>query len=303
MGRPKIFTRKDNDRSLLILSPEGKPLRSIKLGLLTIVLLFIAAVCGITAIFMPSAMFRIRNDEGYKKIHLNEQNKLLKERIAVTSPMIKDLDEEIGSLDRKKDRVSSLLGGRKPDEAAPPKPRRSYADRLHSDPEKLIGEITQWEAIAVSFMSSMGKGNLFDTIPVCRPVFVNAAVSQPFGKVNDPFTNKTKWHYGIDYAASQGIAVITTAAGQVVRAETDAVWGKRVIIRHGRGLSTKYAHLGSVVVRRGQKVERGEVIGTIGISGLATGPHVHYELWYNGHPVNPEEYYFPYTATIAAAEQ
>jgi murein DD-endopeptidase MepM/ murein hydrolase activator NlpD len=281
------------DRSLLILSPEGKPLKSIKISFLTIMLFVVCAACGFAALLMPSSVFRFHDAEGYKKIRLNEQNRLLQERIASASQMVKTLDDQIGSLEGKKKRVSEVLGGKEASNSPALKKERSGVDRLMSDPERLVKEVLRWEGVCLSFMESIGSGNPFDTIPVCSPVMAQIAMSQNFGRINDPFTNRVKWHYGIDYAAAPGTEVIATASGTVILTENDPVWGKRIIIRHGRGMSTKYAHLGVVSVRRGQTVKRGAVIGVIGSSGLTTGPHVHYEVWHNGQPVDPETFYFP----------
>jgi murein DD-endopeptidase MepM/ murein hydrolase activator NlpD len=287
------------DGSLLILSPEGKPLKSIKINFLTLMLFIVCAACGFAALLMPASVFRFHDAEGYKKIRLNEQNRLLQERITSASQMVKTLEDQIGSLEGKKKRVSELLGEKETSNTPAIKKERSSVDRLMSDPERLVKEVLRWEGVYRSFMKSIGSGNPFDTIPVCSPVMANIAVSQDFGKTNDPFTNRIKWHYGIDYAAAPGTEVIATASGTVILTENDPVWGKRIIIRHGRGMSTKYAHLGVVSVRRGQTVRRGAVIGVIGSSGLTTGPHVHYEVWYNGQPVDPETFYFPGTVQTA----
>ena len=287
------FPQQEKDGSLLILSPDGKPLKSIRINSFFITFFFVCAACGFAALLLPSSVFRSHDREGYKKIRLNEQNRVLQERIASASQTVKTLEDQIGSLEEKKKRVAELLGTKEMSAVSQQKKERSGADRLMSDPEKLVREVLRWERVCLSFVNSIGNGNPFDTIPVCRPVEAGIAVSQKFGKIKDPFTNAVKWHYGIDYAGAPGTEVIATASGTVIRTENDPVWGKRIIIKHSRGMSTKYAHLGTIAVRRGEKVRRGAVIGVIGSSGLATGPHVHYELWYNDKPVDPESFYFP----------
>ena len=78
-----------------------------------------------------------------------------------------------------------------------------------------------------------------------------------------------------------------------MRVEKDAVWGNRIVIAHADSISTVYAHLGTVSTASGRTVKRGEVIGTIGYSGLTTGPHVHYEILKNGVAVDPESFFYP----------
>lgn len=289
----KKHNRKEAAHSILVLSPEGKALKSIRFSMIFPLLVVAIVLLGIVALFIPSDFFRISDDEGFKKLHLFEQNRLLQERITAISSIVKSCNEHITVLDRKKERVANLLGSRKTGQVVPQKPSRSFADRLQNDPDRVAGEIGRWEAVLTEFMSGMKNGSLFDSVPVCKPVEGNAVLTRPFGKCHDPFTGMEKWHYGIDYAGPVGTKVLATAAGQIERVENDTEWGKRVTIRHGRGLSTKYAHLGTVAVNRGKRVARGEMIGTLGNSGLVTGPHLHYELWQNGKPVDPERLFFP----------
>lgn len=97
-------------------------------------------------------------------------------------------------------------------------------------------------------------------------------------------------HPGIDISAPPGSPVVATAKGRVVVAGRDSGYGRLVEIDHGHGYRTRYAHLASVLTRPGQVVERGEIIGEVGRSGLATGPNLHYEILVDGRPVNPWEY-------------
>ena len=143
-----------------------------------------------------------------------------------------------------------------------------------------------------------GRGNVFDTIPVIPPVASGSyVISRRYGMDRDPFTGQQKMHYGTDFAAELGVPVNATAAGVVARVESDPLWGRRVTIAHGRSFRTVYAHLGTVRVAQGKAVKRGEEIGTVGMSGLTTGTHVHYEIWHRDRAVNPEEYLFPMMVT------
>jgi murein DD-endopeptidase MepM/ murein hydrolase activator NlpD len=111
-----------------------------------------------------------------------------------------------------------------------------------------------------------------------------------FGWRTDPFTQMQQFHRGIDIAGSIGNPVVATADGIVVRTNQDKIFGRSILISHGRGLSTFYGHLNKFLVREGQKVKRGDIIGELGRSGKATGPHVHYEVHLNDKAVNP--YYY-----------
>ncbi len=115
-------------------------------------------------------------------------------------------------------------------------------------------------------------------------------ITDSFGERLDPFSGEGAFHTGVDVAADYGAPVHATADGVVVTADTHTGYGRVVIIEHGFGLTTWYAHLSSYAVVAGTHIKRGEVIGYAGISGRSTGPHVHYEVRMNNAPVNPWRY-------------
>ena len=112
-----------------------------------------------------------------------------------------------------------------------------------------------------------------------------AAVTSPFGA-----RRGGTWHQGLDLSAPKGSPVWATAAGTVIRAEREGAWGRMVLIDHGNGYRTRYAHLKRIRVTRGERVVRGDTIGTVGESGRASGPHLHYEVLREGQPVDPRPY-------------
>jgi murein DD-endopeptidase MepM/ murein hydrolase activator NlpD len=111
-----------------------------------------------------------------------------------------------------------------------------------------------------------------------------------FGGRTDPFSGEGAFHTGVDLQVPKGSSVHATADGVVERACWSGKYGKLVVIDHGNGLKTYYAHLSEWEVFPGQPVRRGEVIGLSGATGHATGPHVHYEVRVSGTPVNPYRY-------------
>jgi len=115
-------------------------------------------------------------------------------------------------------------------------------------------------------------------------------ITSGFGWRIDPFTGKQTFHKGIDIATNLGNPVVATADGIVVETKNDRIGGKTILISHGGGLSTLFYHLDKILVRPGQKVKRGEVIGLVGKTGKALGPHLHYEVQVNGKSVNPLQY-------------
>jgi len=112
-------------------------------------------------------------------------------------------------------------------------------------------------------------------------------VSSPFGEREDPFTGERSLHSGVDLVAPLGSKIRATAPGRVVFAGRRQRYGQLVEIDHGHGIKTRYAHLGKVLAKTGQLVDRGQTIGTLGSSGRSTGPHLHYEVRYGRRSLNP----------------
>jgi murein DD-endopeptidase MepM/ murein hydrolase activator NlpD len=115
-------------------------------------------------------------------------------------------------------------------------------------------------------------------------------ITDAFGERLDPFSGEGAFHTGVDVGADYGAPVHVTADGMVLDAGQHSGYGRVVIVDHGFGITTWYAHLSSFAVVPGTRVKRGEVIGYAGISGRSTGPHVHYEVRMNNAPVNPWRY-------------
>jgi murein DD-endopeptidase MepM/ murein hydrolase activator NlpD len=114
-----------------------------------------------------------------------------------------------------------------------------------------------------------------------------AVVTSGFGVRKDPMLGIPALHPGIDFRSPVGSKVPATAAGIVTRAGWDGGYGKMVEIDHGNGYRTRYGHLSEVDVKVGEKVRLGQIIGKSGSTGRSTGPHLHYEIRHDGHPIDP----------------
>ena len=119
---------------------------------------------------------------------------------------------------------------------------------------------------------------------------INGNVTSLYGKRENPFSKIAGYHSGIDISASPGTPIRATADGAVSHAGWTLNNGYLVILEHGFGFSTIYAHNQKNAVKKGQIVKRGNIIGYVGSTGKSTGPHVHYEIWEKGRNVNPKKY-------------
>jgi murein DD-endopeptidase MepM/ murein hydrolase activator NlpD len=120
-----------------------------------------------------------------------------------------------------------------------------------------------------------------DTVPVA------ADVISGFGYRRDPIHRGRRLHAGIDFDADRGAPVMAAGRGRVIKARRQSGYGRVVVIDHGNGLTTHYAHLDSIDVARGDLVDAGDVIATVGSTGRTTGPHLHFEVRRHGKAIDP----------------
>ena len=141
---------------------------------------------------------------------------------------------------------------------------------------------------------SKRAGDMASCIPAIPPLMTAPAtyrLSSPFGYRSDPLNGSTKMHTGMDFACKPGNSIYATGDGviETVRFELFG-YGNSVMIDHGFGYKTRYAHMKTIYVTEGMKIKRGECIGETGSSGRVSGPHLHYEVFYRGNFVNPVNY-------------
>jgi murein DD-endopeptidase MepM/ murein hydrolase activator NlpD len=139
------------------------------------------------------------------------------------------------------------------------------------------------------------KARLLASIPAIQPVSNSdlRRLSSYFGYRTDPYYKIKKFHEGVDFSAPVGTDIYATGDGVIESAErSKGGYGNQIIINHGFGYKTMYAHLQSFKVRNGERVTRGQVIGTVGSTGKSTSPHLHYEVWKSNKPINPINYFF-----------
>ena len=168
-------------------------------------------------------------------------------------------------------------------------------DRARGDDIELMqwnyGGRSQWfEASGVGKESGMLQ----------RPV--PGRVTSAFGKRRHPILGYTRMHKGMDFRAGHGTPILAAADGRVTRAGRAGGYGKQVRIKHEGGLTTSYSHMSRIAADVGDRVRKGEVIGYVGSTGLSTGPHLHYELYRNGTPINPASVKFTTRAQLSGRD-
>ncbi len=138
------------------------------------------------------------------------------------------------------------------------------------------------------------RSDLVNSIPAIMPVANKdlKRMASGFGYRLDPFYHTFTFHGGMDFTAETGTEVYATGDGRVIKRQSDAWgYGNHLIVNHGHGYTTIYAHLSRFAVANGTKVKRGQLIGYVGSTGRSTGPHLHYEVRRNNNPLNPAFFY------------
>jgi murein DD-endopeptidase MepM/ murein hydrolase activator NlpD len=139
------------------------------------------------------------------------------------------------------------------------------------------------------------KGQMYASIPAIQPVTNKelTRLASGFGRRVDPIYKVRRMHYGVDFSAPRGTPIYSTGDGVVKKVKTNyGGYGKEVLIDHGYGYVTRYAHMSEFNVKRGQRVKRGECIGYVGSTGKSTAPHLHYEVLKDKKKVNPVHYFY-----------
>ena len=144
--------------------------------------------------------------------------------------------------------------------------------------------------------SGVGKASGMLTRPV------PGSVSSNFGMRRHPILRYSRMHKGMDFRAGYGTPILAATDGRVSGAGWAGGYGKQVRLTHAAGLSSSYSHMSQILVRPGQTVRQGQMIGRVGSTGLSTGPHLHYELYRNGRPINPASAKFSMRAQLNKGE-
>jgi len=254
---------------------------------------------GVFILAMTADYIRIKFvGQGYSVLW--SENQQQKETIKQYEGSIGVLQEKIKSFENKIDVLNLMAGFKSPDKLQDP----GVGDYPRSDqvlsaspPQISSGNLQNVQQRTDDVQKNLDTlANFFETqssrlavTPSIKPV-AGGLISSAFGMRSDPFTGQRTFHWGIDIVAAWGNQVVAPADGFVLTIKNDKFYGNSITLSHGFGVTTLYGHLSKIGVREGQKVKRGDVIGNVGNTGKALGPHLHYEVHLNDKPVNP--YYY-----------
>lgn len=218
----------------------------------------------------------------------------------------KDLRAEISGKKTRQDRLVTEIKGLVDTQHR----QKGQLNEVKADKEQILGDLRQKQAelqkilnqlasdaaaienqIEAYMRAQRASGKVVGPLPkgkFQRPC--SGRVTSSFGMRFHPILKRSRLHAGVDFGSPSGAPIVAAQTGEVIAAQRMRGYGNVVIIDHGGGVSTTYAHCSRFFVGKGQRVQRGQRIASVGATGLATGPHLHFEVRVNGKPVNPMRY-------------
>ena len=207
-----------------------------------------------------------------QELNTNQAQEFQQEKATLLNTAVSELEERSGMIER----IMSNIGVEVKDVAKD----RSNSGGPFIAPRESVGADLLYRSDR--YMETISL------LPLGRPV--PGLVTSKFGHRTDPVNGKKGFHSGVDFRGPRGQDIIATADGVISKSFRNGSYGNYIEINHGNGYTTKFAHMKKLLVKRGDRVKRGQVIGTLGNTGRSTGPHLHYEVLFHNKPVNPSKF-------------
>lgn len=220
-----------------------------------------------------AALQKAREEQAADKAELDLRRADLQTQLEESNALLKKLEEDIEA-------TRELLNQ-----------EEKEAERIQKEINKKTEELKK---------QNQGKGAVKGTGQFIWPAPSSRTVTSKFGMRKHPVLGEYRMHTGIDIGASYGTNVDAADAGMVIISDYSSSYGHYIVIDHGNGYTTLYAHLSKRLVKAGDKVKQGAIIGKVGSTGLSTGPHLHFEISKNGTRINPAQFYTGLTYTASA---
>ncbi|MFO7713360.1 M23 family metallopeptidase [Desulfosarcina sp.] len=300
--------------SFIVLSNSGTTVKQIAAPVVLLVALSLVAVCGTVLIgmFLYDYLALKQSVVGSQKLAQtidDQRGEIGQQRLQIQSfaHEINLLKEKLVQLDQFEEKIRVIanlepsrsgdnlfgVGGAAPEDLDPQLEITQRHEGLMRAMHQQMGELGAASQRQEGSFSSLlekleGQRNLLASTPAIRPT--SGWMTSSFGQRVSPFTGRKEFHKGVDIANRNGTAILATANGVVAFAGEKGTMGNVLVIDHGHGMITRYAHLSEFLKKQGAKVKRGDIIAQMGNSGRSTGPHLHYEVHLNGVPINPAQY-------------
>jgi murein DD-endopeptidase MepM/ murein hydrolase activator NlpD len=246
-----------------------------------------------------------------KELMLKRENAQLRQQFSLLNKDIERLDRVLSDIEKRDDNIYRVVFEAEPISENVRKAGVGGVNRYanlegFTNSELVIGTKKQLDNIAKRMYiqsksfdevieMAKNKEEMLASIPAIQPVSNKdlKRLASGYGYRIDPIYKVNKMHWGMDFSAPTGTDIFATGDGRVQSVvNSRSGYGRHVVIDHGYGYQTLYAHMSKTDVKRGQKVKRGDIIGQVGNTGKSSGPHLHYEVIKDGKKINPANFYF-----------
>ena len=279
--------------TILILPGGGRRFRKLQVSAgFLVCLALIATVGAVGALWAPHLLLQVQSQSVQVQRLMVEKQGLLAARDGIESELTQ-LSSDLDTLRAETERLSTALGVDDLPTSAPAAGGGGSSQTVGSAMARELDALRSRARNVDQSLAQLDRAfhqriSMLASTPNTMPV--EGWFSHGFGWRKDPWSGNRQFHRGIDIVADAGTPVVASADGVISLAQRNGDYGKTIDISHGYGYVTRYAHLGELLMRTGQRVKRGDLIGRVGSTGRSTGAHLHYEVVRDARRVNPWKY-------------
>ncbi len=301
---------RDSESTLVYLSSTGSKIKQIKISKTKVLIGFVLSLLIFAIGGKLTLDFIVDFSQNTKIVALKQNNEFLKTRLDEMHTTVDNISKQMADITKKDDELRMIMGVKELDEDI----RNvgiggsafdyelndemlnedygievsQYINRIQKLEREVKLELSSYNELAITFQA---KEDSIRHLPALNPVLSGRVISKVGTRLH-PILKVRRHHEGIDISAKKGTPIFAAADGVVKLAKYNGGYGKCIYIDHIYGFETRYGHMDKILVRRGQKIKRGDKIGLVGKTGLAEGPHLHYEVRFRDEILDPRQYYF-----------
>ncbi len=299
-----------NESTFIYLSSDGTKINQLKISRKKIIIGLVILVAVIITTAKYSLDFVLDITQNSRIESLKKNNEFLKSSLDEMNNIVENITSQVAQIEEKDDELRMIMGVKELDEdirnvgiggatfeyqfndenvnTEYSSEASDYMNKIQKLDREVKLELSSYNDLITTYKA---KEDSLRHMPALNPVLSGRITSKVGVRVH-PVLNVRRHHEGIDISAQKGTPIFAAADGIVKLARYNGGYGNCVYVDHIYGFETRYGHMSKILVRNGQKVKRGDKIGLVGKTGLAKGPHLHYEVRYKNEVLDPRQYYF-----------
>ena len=299
-----------NESTFIYLSSNGTNIKQVNISRKKIIIGLFVAVTVLMTTAKYSMDFVLDITQNSRIEALKKNNEFLKTRLDEMNTIVENITSQVAQIEEKDDELRMIMGVKELDQdirnvgiggatfeyqfndeninSEYSSEASDYMNKIQKLDREVKLELSSYNDLITTYKA---KEDSLRHLPALNPVLSGRITSKVGVRVH-PVLNVRRHHEGIDISAKKGTPIFAAANGIVKLARYNGGYGNCVYVDHIYGFETRYGHMSKILVRNGQKVKRGDKIGLVGKTGLAKGPHLHYEVRYKNKVMDPRQYYF-----------